>query len=174
MKNPVLETIASRRSIRSYKNQKLTKEQIDTLLTAAQQAPSARNLQPWHFTVVQNRELLNEISAEAAKVIGQDTGDIFHGAVFAIFLSGDSSNKWSRIDCGIAVQTLALAAESMGLGSVILGRPDPVFTGPRADYFKQKLAIPATHSFAIAIAIGVPAGTKEAHPVEQNRVSFVN
>ncbi|MCL2479430.1 MAG: nitroreductase [Treponema sp.] len=174
MKNPVLDAIADRRSIRAYKNEKITDAQMDTLLKSGQQAPSARNLQPWHFSVVQNRELLNEINAESSKDLGPDAKDIFHGAPAAIFLSCDAAARWSRIDCGIAVQTMALAAFSMGLGTVILGRPDAAFTGPKADYFKKRLKFPPNYSFAVAIAVGVPAGTKEAHPMEPDRISFID
>ena len=173
MNNPVLEAIADRRSIRAYKNEKITKEQIDVLLKAARESPSARNSQPWHFSIVQNTDLLKEINAEVSKVLGQDTGDIFYSAPLAVFISCDPSSRWGRLDCGIAVQTIALAAHSIGLGSVILGRPDPAFTGPRGDYFRKRMKFPETHNFAVAIAIGVPAGTKDAHPNEPDRISFV-
>ena len=174
MNNPVLDAIADRRSIRSYKNEKITAEQIDILLKAAQQSPSARNAQPWHFTVLQNPEIFAEINAETAKVLGQEAKDIFNGAPLTIFISCDASYRWGRIDCGIAVQTIALAAHSIGLGSVILGRPDHALIGPRADYFRKRLKFPDSYDFAVAIAIGVPAGTKDAHPVEPDRISFAD
>ena len=172
MDNPVLRAIAERRSIRSYKKEKVTKEQIDILLKAAAEAPSARNSQPWHFTVILNAELLAEINKEAISVFKEDLGNIFHGAEAAIFLSCDPASRWARLDCGIAVQNIALAAHSIGLGTVILGRPDAAFTGPRGDYFNNLLKIPAGKSFAVAIAIGVPAATKEAHPIEPGRITF--
>ena len=173
MDNPVLRAIAERRSIRSYKDIKVTREQIDVLLKAAAEAPSARNSQPWHFTVIENPDLLAEINKEVISVVKEDLGNIFHGAQAAIFLSCDPVSRWARLDCGIAVQNIALAAHSMGLGTVILGRPDAAFTGPRGDYFNKLLKIPEGKSFAVAIAIGVPAGTKEAHPMEPGRITFI-
>jgi nitroreductase len=173
MENPVLNAIAGRRSIRSYKDGKITSEQLDVLLKAAVQSPSARNAQPWHFSVVQNKAILEEIYTEAKKFFNEDVPDIFYGAPAAVFLGCDPSSKWGRLDCGIAVQTIALAAHSIGLGTVILGRPDPAFTGPRADYFNKLLKFPEGYSFAIAIAIGIPAGTREAHPVEPGKITFV-
>jgi nitroreductase len=174
MDNAILTAIAERRSIRSYTSQKISKEQFDTLLRAGEEAPSARNSQPWHFSVTQNRAILDEISAEVSKVIGKDVGDIFHGAPAAFFLSCDPVGRWSRLDCGIATQTIALAAHAIGLGTVILGMPDAAFTGPRGDYFNQLLKFPQGHGFAVAIAVGVPAGTKEAHPVEKDRICFID
>jgi nitroreductase len=173
MSNPVLTAIADRRSIRAYTPQQLTKEQLDTLLLAAAQSPSARNSQPWHFSVVQNPAILAEINKETSKTFNQDFGDIFYAAPTAIFISCDASSRWGRLDCGIAAQTVALAAHSLGLGSVILGLPEGAFTGPRADYFNKLLQFPEGYSFAVAIALGVPAGTKEAHPIEPDRVTYI-
>ena len=173
MDNPVLKAIAERRSIRSYKTEKITREQFDVLLKAGAEAPSARNTQPWHFSVVRNRAILDDIAKEVCKNINEDLGDIFHGAPAAIFLSCDPVSRWARLDCGIAVQTIALAAHSIGLGTVILGRPEPAFLGPRGDYYNKLLGVPAGHSFAVAIAVGVPAGSKDAHPIEPGRVTFV-
>ena len=174
MNNPVLQAISDRRSIRAYKKEEVTREQIEILLKAGQEAPSARNTQPWHFSVTHNVGLLKEISDEASKAAEQDLGDVFHGAPLAIFLSCDASSRWARIDCGIATQTIALAAHAIGLGSVILGRPEGALTGQKADYFKKRLKFPESYSFAVAIAIGVPAGTKDAHPIEPDRISFVD
>ena len=173
MNNPVLTAVADRRSIRGYKPDQITKEQLDAIMTAAGQSPSARNSQPWHFTVVQNTAIIKEVNDEANKLL-ERTDDIFYGAPTAIFISCDASSRWGRLDCGIAVQTIALAAHALGLGSVILGLPDAAFTGPRGAYFNQLLKFPEGYSFAVAIAIGVPATTKEAHPIEPGRIDIIS
>ena len=170
--NPILSAISERRSIRQYKPEQITEEQLQALLCAAVEAPSARNLQPWHFTVVQDANLLAEVNAEATAILGRE-GDIFYAAPTTIFISADKSSDWGKLDSGIAVQNIALAAQSMGLGSVILGLPAAAFKGPRGEYFAGLLKFPATHGFAVAIAVGYPDGTKEAHPVEDGRISYV-
>ena len=68
--NEVLKAIRDRRSIRSYEPEQITDEQLQALLDAALQSPTARNTQQWHFSVVQNRALLDEFSAEDARLIG--------------------------------------------------------------------------------------------------------
>jgi len=173
MENPVIKAIAERRSIRSYKSEQVKREQLDVLLKAAEEAPSARNLQPWHFSVVQNRSILDEVNEEVKKNFDGEVTDIFHGTSTAIFLSADSLSKWGRVDCGIAVQNIALAAHSIGLGTVILGMPAHAFNGPKEDHLNKLLKFPQGHKFVIAIAIGVPAGTKEAHPIEPGRITFL-
>jgi len=172
MTNPVLTAISERRSIRQYKPEQIAEEQLQALLRAAVESPSARNLQPWHFTVVRDAAVLAEVNAEATAILGRE-GDIFYAAPTAIFISADKENDWAKLDSGIAVQNIAIAAQSLGLGSVILGLPAAAFKGPRADYFAKLLKFPATHEFAIAIAVGYPGCTKEAHPVEDRRIDYV-
>ena len=110
MSNPVLQAIADRRSNRGYKPEQITPEQLKIILDAGEQAPSARNAQPWHFTVVQNPAINKEVSDATAKALNRDTaGDIFYGAPTVIYLSCDpDAHKWTRLDCGIAVQNMAL------------------------------------------------------------------
>ena len=172
MTNPVLTAISERRSIRQYKPEQITVEQLQALLRAAVESPSARNLQPWHFTVVQDAAVLAEVNAEATAILGRE-GDIFYAAPTAIFISADRENDWAKLDSGIAVQNIALAAQSLGLGSVILGLPAAAFKGPHAEYFAWLLKFPATHEFAIAITVGYPDCIKEAHPVEDGRIDYV-
>lgn len=176
MTNPVLEAIGARRSNRAYKNEQLSKEQLDAILKAAVQAPSARNAQPWHFTAVQNKALLEEINQEVSKNLNEDVGDIFYAAPTVIFISAETQGqtpRWARLDSGIAVYAIAMAAHSLGLGTVILGMPEPALAGPRAKHFAQLLKFPDNHEFAVAIAIGYALDTKEAHPVKPNKIDYV-
>ena len=53
--NEVLNAIEQRRSVRGYEDRALTQEQIDALVKAALESPSARNAQPWHFSFVTDR-----------------------------------------------------------------------------------------------------------------------
>ena len=62
MTNETLRLISARRSHRAYAPTPLTQEQIDALLKAAVESPSAVNRQPWHFSVVRNQQLLDELN----------------------------------------------------------------------------------------------------------------
>ncbi|MDR3279011.1 MAG: nitroreductase family protein [Synergistaceae bacterium] len=174
MSNQVLQAISDRRSIRGYKASPLSKEQTDIILKAAVESPSALNAQPWHFSVVTNQNLIREINAEAVKNLALDIDDIFFAAPLVIFISTDADSRWGRLDSGIAVENMALAAHAIGLGSVILGLPDAAFTGPPGERFNILLKFPPKHTFAVAIAIGVPTETKEAHPIEPDRIDYIN
>lgn len=172
MNQEVLKAIAERRSIRSYKADPVSREQLDQLLAAAVQAPSARNSQPWHFSVVRDEKLLTIINQEVAAELGR-SDDIFYQAPLVIFLSADPQGGYSRMDCGIAVENIALAAHGLGLGSVILGMPSHAFKGEKADWLRQRLCFPAGYDFMIAIAVGWPAAGKDPHPVDPGKISLI-
>ncbi len=185
MTNPVLQAIDQRRSIRAYTGEQISKEHLDILLSAALASPSARNSQPWHFTVVQRQELIEKINRvaveqlkkgadEAALVrLNQPGYTIFHGAPTLIFLSANSQGRYAMVDCGIAVQNIALAAHSLHLGSVILGMPRSAFEGPEKDALEKELDFPKDASFQIAIAVGYPAAGKEKHPVDEGKITIL-
>ncbi|MBR4444073.1 MAG: nitroreductase [Clostridia bacterium] len=175
----VLQAISNRRSHRAYKADQLPEETLNAILTAALQSPSARNRQPWHFSVVQDAALIQEVHDEAAKVMGKHGSprfvdpdfQIFYHAPTVIFLFGEKENDWTPIDCGIAVENIALAAEGLGVGSVILGLPKPAFKGDRADALRAKLQCPEGYDFVIAIALGYSADTKDPHDLRPEKIS---
>ncbi|GHU69555.1 hypothetical protein FACS1894184_13770 [Clostridia bacterium] len=172
--NPVLRAIAERRSTRGYSATPLTQEQLDALLSAAVQSPSAMNRQPWHFSVVQNPAILSRINTEISAAFNKDVGDVFYGAPCCIFLSCEPDARWSRLDCGIAVENIAVAAQALGLGSVILGMPEGAFTGPNGGELNSLLKFPPTYKFAVAIAVGNPTTSKEAHPLLEGRIDYID
>ena len=145
---------------------------------AAVQAPSARNTQPWHFSVVQNAALLKEFSDDYNAPAEAPTR-----AATSSFLRrprwcssprpSRRRRKFSQIDCGIAAQNMALAAHSLGLGSVILGRPMEVFKSAKGPYYEQAFGFPEGYTFAIAVALGEPTVSKEAHVVREGLVNRV-
>ncbi len=72
MVNQVLEIIKSRRSVRKYSSEQIKDEELEIILESAIYAPTGGNDQPWHFTVIQNREFIDYMNMEAKKLIVQD------------------------------------------------------------------------------------------------------
>ncbi|MCR5296255.1 MAG: nitroreductase [Clostridiales bacterium] len=177
----VLQAISNRRSHRAYRAEQIPEETLSAILRAALESPSARNRQPWHFSVVQDAELIQEVHDEAAKVMGRGGSprfadpdfQMFYHAPTVIFLFGEKDNSWTQVDCGIAVGNIALAAEGLGVGSVILGLPKPAFEGSRAEELRKKLQCPEGHDFVIAIALGTATDTKEPHETRQEKISRI-
>lgn len=186
MTNPVLEAISLRRSIRGYAPEQITLEQRDALIRAALESPSGMDRQPWHFSVVQNAALLDKMNRAAHTQAAKDPAflassrfrdpafHVFYNAPTVIFISlnkGEPSGQ--LIDAGIAAENIALAAWSMGLGSVILGLPRLAFQSERGDEFRSALKFPENYDFAIAVAVGTGTVTKDAHEFKPGRVSII-
>lgn len=132
MTNNVLETIMNRRSIRSYKDEQLSEMEVQSILDAGIQAPSANNSQSWHFTVIQNKNIINFISDKSKEEmrksdnetivkIGKSEINIFYNAPTIIIVSGKEDVLSSLVDCSAAIENMLIAAESIGVGSVWIG-----------------------------------------------------
>ena len=175
--NDILNALKERSSTRGYTTQPLTKDELDALLQAGLQAPTAANKQEIHTSVVDgSNPLLAQIEAEknALGGAGSRPGNFYYDAPVVLFLSGDASFHWSAVDAGIAVENIALAAQGLGLGSVIIGCVKNALTGARAEEFGKALQFPAGYVFEIAIAVGHKATEKEPHTYSaENNISRV-
>ncbi|MDO4356600.1 MAG: nitroreductase [Clostridia bacterium] len=179
--NHTLQTIADRRSIRAYEPTPVADADLRAIMNAALQSPSGMNRQPWHFTVVTDRALLDEFDAAH-----DPNASLTYRAPAVIFVTvpvnrAELSNSADAyvcgrdrgIDCGIAVQNMALAAWSLGYGNVILGMPRAVFEGERGPEFMERFGIPEGHEFIIALAVGKAAKGKDAHELHPEKVHYV-
>lgn len=112
-----IDAILSRRSIRKYTADPIHQNVIDELLKAAMSAPSASNEQPWHFVVITDRRILNEIPKS------HPYSQMLTEAPIAIVVCGDldKGKGWWVQDCSAATENLLIAANAKGLGSVWLG-----------------------------------------------------
>ncbi|MFC2135351.1 nitroreductase family protein, partial [Bacteroidota bacterium] len=94
-------------------------EIVDKLLKAAMYAPSARNEQPWHFVVIDKREILNKIPSI------HPYASMLKEAALAIMVCGDThiekSVEYNAINCAASTQNILLAAHDVGLGTCWLG-----------------------------------------------------
>ena len=162
----VLETIRKRSSTRSYTAEPLNEAQLEALLRAGLQAPTATNRQELHFTVLKgDNPLLKEIEDEKNRLRGltELPHNFYYEAPVVIVISGERPFKWSPIDAGIAVENISLAAEGLGLGSVIIGCIYDALRGEKREYFEKQLQFPENYEYEIAIAIGHKAATKDPH-----------
>ena len=115
----LLEAIHTRRSIRQYEDQPVPEEMVRTVLEAAMMAPSAGNVQPWQFVVVDDREIMVRIK-DTHPYVGMAAQ-----APLGILVCGDLrlekyAGFWVQ-DCSAAMQNLLLAAHGLGLGAVWTG-----------------------------------------------------
>jgi nitroreductase len=117
--NPLIDVILKRRSIRKYSGKTVNKSDILLLLKAGMYAPSARNEQPWHFIVIDDRGILNRIRE------AHPYASMLSDAALAILVCGDENLELSKgywpVDCAAATENILLSAHALGLGAVWLG-----------------------------------------------------
>jgi len=156
-----LEAILTRRSIRHYTDQAVSEEEIEKLLRAAMQAPSAGDEQPWHFIVIRDRATLDAIPAI------QPYAQMLKEAPAAIVVLGDPrlerkvAGMWLQ-DCSAATENLLLAAHAQGLGACWCAL-HPIETCVAA--VREMLSIPKDVTPLAIVALGHPA--KEKPPVDR-------
>ena len=170
--NGILDAIEKRSSTRGYTAEKLTDAELESLLRAGLQAPTARNEQEIHISVVDGgHPVLAEIEAEknAQMNVQAPRANFYYSAPLVLILSGDKDFPWSALDAGIAVENISLAAEGLGLGSVIIGIIKGAMSGEKKEYFSKALKFPENHEFEIAIAIGHKAVEKEPHKYDMGK-----
>lgn len=162
----MIEAIKKRCSTRGYTKEALTDAETDALLHAGMQAPTAANRQEIHFTVLKgDNPILRELEDEKNRLrnLSAPEHNFYYEAPAVVILSADSTFRWGTLDAGIAVENMALAAEELGLGSLIIGCIYDALMGERKEYFSKALKLPENYEYKIAIAFGHKATTKEPH-----------
>jgi len=118
---PVLDAIFSRRSIRKYTDEPVTRDDITTILEAGQWAPSGLNNQPWRFMVIRRDDPRHEKLAECTKYARIVRAS---QACICVMLEKDAmySEMKDHQGAGACIQNMMLAAHTLGLGTVWLGQ----------------------------------------------------
>jgi nitroreductase len=173
--NEVLNVIKSRRSIRAYKSEQIDETALKEILEAGIYAPTACNEQPWHFTVIQNAELLDQINVKSKAYMASsdvawmksmaedpDFAVTYHAPTVVVVSGRRESTAW-QTDCAAAIQNMLLAAESLGIGSVWLGLSRPAL---KDESIVGRLGIPAGYEPFYCVSLGYPAA---AHPQAPGR-----
>lgn len=181
METTVLNTILERSSIRGYTPEKLTGDEIDALKKAALASPTAMNRQDQRFIFVLTDEkrarleqaiidgVLASGNRDFAERMKSRGGKVTYDAPLVIIICAKPSH-FADVDAGIAVENIVLAAQSMGLSSVILGMPGSAFSGPAAEEVKREFAFPEGFEFRIAVSVGHAAVTKAPHEWNEEHV----
>ena len=144
MENESIKTLLTRRSVRKFKPDHISEEEMDIILEAGKFAPTGRGTQGTKFVVVRNQAVRDKLSAMNAEILGSD-GDPFYGApdVIAVFANSAASGTWVE-DGALALGNLMNAAHALGIGSCWIHRARQTFDSPEGR--------------AMATAWGLPEG----------------
>lgn len=195
--NQIIENILNRRSTRVFTEENVNEEILKEIVNAGLYAPSSKNRQLWHFTVIQNKEVLNQLDKDTKdavkkyaeeKVSDQDmlknllskaNNDAFNGfynAPVAILISKDTTNVTSADNCACASQNLMLASEAFGLGSCWVGFVKHLFKldESKAKEYYEKFEIPENYIPTHAIVIGHKKNKVSKAPArKENTVKYI-
>lgn len=137
--NCVTNTLLTAFSERAYSSEPVTDQQLDLILKCGIKAPSARNRQPWRFTVIKDEAVMKEI-----------INNVVPGNVL-IVISGIESESGTTpdFDCGLAAENMFVAAHGLGLGARIYGSPARNISSKR-----ESFQIPSGYKPVVVLRIG--------------------
>lgn len=178
LKNQVVETIMTRRSVRQYKPQAVEREKMQTIVECGINAPNAMNKQPWEVRVVDNADYINgvtELYKKANPKAAEDPAfkNMFRNAPTVVFIGHDTKSESSPFDCGLLAENMMISAWSMGIGSCCLGSPARFMKTPEAAEYLQKLGFSEGYELLYCIGFGYPDEAPAAKPREAAKVKFM-
>ena len=162
----VVEVIKERRSIRKYDGREVPEDIVNDILETLRWTPSWANTQCWEVIWVKERELREKLVEASYKGNPANKAMLEAPVLLALcakltasgFYKGEVTTKfgdWFMFDLGLAAQTLCLAAQHHGLGTVIVGLFDH-------DKVREILFVPEGHEIVALIPIGYPAHSPSA------------
>jgi nitroreductase len=181
----VSDAIFARRSIRSFRSDKLQEPIVRALLDAAVQAPSALFRPHVAFVVLQDAQELHRLSEltkaswrselatnryryldvheETLQQFSDPRFDVFHGATTLIVICDRGGDAFGAADCWLAAENLMMAASAQGLGSRCVGAAAPALNSAE---MRRDLGIPPVVTAVAPVVIGIPLAsdvTDERH-----------
>jgi len=163
--NETLKNIRNRRSTRAFLPEQVNGAHLTEIIDAGLYAPSANNKQPWHFTVIQRKDIIDRLS-DAFKEIARKSDNeyirrfsdnekfhVFYNAPTVVLVSGDENNDNASVDCAIAVENMLIAAESLEIGCCWVGLISYLLNSEEGKELVKELEIPEgfkqIHSFCL-------------------------
>ena len=175
MENEVIVALKTRRSVRSYKPDQITDDELRTVLEAGTWAPTAMGYQdPW-IVAVQNPELLKKISRMNAAVWGRDI-DPFYGAPTYVLVFASDPAQWKNgvPDGSLVLGNMMNAAHAIGLGSCWINREREMFATEEGKALMKEFGLPDGLIGIGALALGYPAAPpRDPKPRKENYYRIV-
>lgn len=155
--------IETRRTVRKYSaDERVTREQMEELLRAAQEAPSWKNSQTGRYYCVLSEDMVNKIRMECLPGAGNAEKSEHAALIVTTFVhdragfqkdgtaDNELGNGWGCYDLGLQNENLILKATDLGLSTLIMGLRE-------ADRLREILHIPETETIVSVIAVGKAA-----------------
>ena len=156
-----MDAIFTRVSVRSFSDERVSEEDIEKMLRAGMQAPTAANKQPWQFVVVDDPQLLEQLGKTSPYSGAAAKAPL--AIVPTINETGSQMLQYSTLDLSACTENILLEAAALGLGGVWL------CVYPEQDYIehvRKTLGMPDTVTPFSLLAIGHP---KDEVPAQRSR-----
>jgi len=182
--NETIKVIKNRRSHRKYKPEQIDEEKLQAIMESAIHAPSGMNQQKWHFTVIQNKAMLDKMVNRAKENLKKSDNDfmakraedpafnLYYNAPTVVLITVDEKAPFTELDCGAAAENIALAAESFNVGSCLIAMSGFIFEGEGCDELKKELGVPEGYRHVISVALGFKEN--ENQPVPPKKRDVIN
>ena len=170
----------SRRSIRAYKEEAVSRETLNEILRCGINAPNGRNLQSYEIRIVDSPELIKAMTEAVVKdmpEVAKRPGfkNIFVNAPGVIFIAYDTRYDFAQVDCGMLGENIILAAWARGIGTCCLGSSARfLLQSPSAKPYLDRLNFSEGFELLYCIGYGYPDETPEAKPRKESMIQFID
>lgn len=170
--NNVLETIYSRRSIRKYKKEQISGEELEQILKAGVCAPTGMNWQSPVLIAIQNEETLSELRALNEKQRGTKA-DPFYGAPTAVAVIAKADSPYAVQDGSLALGNMMNAAEALDIGSCWINRAKDMFAAEEGKALLKKWGIEGEYIGVGFCILGYKDEAPEMKPRKKDYVIYL-
>lgn len=161
----MLDRLETVKTARAFTAEAIPDADVKRILCAGVNAPSAHNRQPWHFTVVTDSKLLDEMDTAAGKPKNRLS---LAASPLAIIVSADDTSSYAVFDCGTATDRMAAAAIALGYGTKIVATP----TSAIGEKYQETLGIDEIYRPVAVLLIGVEPPDADALSAATTRSAF--
>lgn len=177
--NAVIEAIMARRSIRQYHATPVGRDTLMQIMTCGINAANGQNKQSWEVRIVDNPATMKQIqdlmAAGNAELDPAMVKGCMRGAPVMVFIARDLNYDFSAYDCGLLAGNILLSAQSMGVGSIVLGSPVRFINDAvNSAEILHILGYSENYELCLCVGLGYAAEAPNAKPRDINKVQFVD
>lgn len=162
--NQVLSAIHDRHSTRAFTAQQVSRADLETILEAGLWAPTGMGKQLWHFSAIRNAEKCLELACAVADADNRGPAYNFYGAPCHIIVSYKRDEIHAFPDGSAAIQTMLLAAQSLGISSCWINQLRPLTDHASIRPLLTRYGVPEDHIVIGSIALGYADESVAAAP----------
>ena len=171
--NNTVSDIMNRRSIRKYKPEQISREELDTVLQAGICAPTVMNRQSPLVIAVQNKEVRDRLSRMNAAVLGTDS-DPFYGAPTVVVVLADANSPHAVQDGSLVMGNLMNAANAIGLGSCWINRAKEMFATEEGKQLLAQWGVEGDVIGVVNCILGYPDENPAMKPRKPDYIRYID